>query len=66
MKGLILLLLCSPVLADDRVYQSQTLPGTATVVDPLGNVVNSQSDVYTIHSKSQLGISRLVVIFSCL
>lgn len=46
MKALILLLLCSPVLADDLVYQSQTLPGNGADLD--GNQTWSVNDVYTI------------------
>lgn len=49
MKALILLLLCSPALADDLVYQSQTLTGTvSTIVGSTNEGSSPINDVYTI------------------
>jgi hypothetical protein len=49
LKALILLLLCSPVFADDLIYQSQTLTGTATTFSGSFNEGSTPiNDVYTV------------------
>lgn len=48
MKTLMLLLLCSPALADTLTYQSQTLAGTSTEVNGPATIVLSINDVYTV------------------